>query len=238
MRSQPAPLTRPSTRPTRSCTPAAKAAIDWGFPRSSGRKSAVCPSARAAATVAVPPASSMSPINTRAPSRASSSAVARPIPEAPPVTMTARFCISMRSPLRARAPMLCVVCLGDNAVAPLLFRHLQCSLDNGTPQLVRREIAPLRPPAARPDRVVAAPIVEAKLREGARQAREMIAVKGEDRIRPAIFQAADQNPQHLVRSAQPVEIAIQLRALLEPRPVIAHRDREDDDARSFGVEHA
>jgi hypothetical protein len=38
--------------------------------------------------------------------------------------------------------MLCVVCLGDNAVAPLLFRRLQRSLDNGPPQFVRREIAP------------------------------------------------------------------------------------------------
>jgi hypothetical protein len=34
-------------------------------------------------------------LKTRAPSRASKSAVARPIPEAPPVTMTQRSCISI-----------------------------------------------------------------------------------------------------------------------------------------------
>jgi hypothetical protein len=34
-------------------------------------------------------------MNTRAPSRASKRAVARPMPEAPPVTITLRFCISI-----------------------------------------------------------------------------------------------------------------------------------------------
>ena len=74
--------------------------------RSSGRNSSASFSPAACAATAWPPASSISPTNTRAPSRASSSAVALPIPEAPPVTMTARSCISIAGsllPVRASA---------------------------------------------------------------------------------------------------------------------------------------
>ena len=101
MRSQPAPLTRPSMSSTRVCTAAAKSVMLSGCVKSSGRNSTARPSLAACAAVVRPPASSISPIKTRAPSRASSSAVARPIPDAPPVTMTVRSCISiaLRPPL-------------------------------------------------------------------------------------------------------------------------------------------
>ena len=57
--------------------------------------------------------------------------------------------------------------------------------------------------------IVACPVVKAEMGEGVRQARQMVAVKSEQRVAAAGAQLVEQDSQHLIRSGEAIEIAQQ-----------------------------
>src|SRR5712691_12526127 len=120
-------------------------------------------------------------------------------------------------------------------------RLAESGVDDQPAELVRLQVAPLWSRSTGPDYIVAGGFGEAEMREGVREAREVIAVEGEERQGIAPFEPRHQEAQHLVGAAQPVEIAqeagavrhvprikeaanrrIDRRPLFQPRPVIAH----------------
>src|SRR5215471_14952573 len=200
-----------------------KASIDAASVRSSGRYSIASRSAAPSAAAARPPVSSISPLKILAPSRANNRAVAFPIPEAPPVTITVWPCISMNGspPGLPVQPLL----VGEAG----LLHHTRYSGVGTRARVSRMEHAyalqrvqhNLRQPVGRqielpggragvlPHDIVAAAIVEAKMAKRPRQARQMVAVERQNPVMMASLQFGQKDLEHVVRFSQTAQVAQQ-----------------------------